>query len=94
MFFLTLFYTVLYNIFQCFFHRSKLKFIIIKSYEYFKLVQSNPQLNPVELFRTHCYSYYYVSYHLQNTNQLNLISREFDISSASFGYATIITYET
>ena len=38
--------------------------IIINSYEHFKLIESNTQLNPFESFRTHCSSDSYVSYHI------------------------------
>ena len=39
--------TVLWKSFQFYFHHSKLKFIITKLYENLKLIEFNPQLNPV-----------------------------------------------
>ena len=56
MFFLTLFYNVLHNSFECSIHDSKIKFIILNSYEHFKPIESNPQFNPVETIITHFYS--------------------------------------
>ena len=44
--------------------KYKLKLIIINSNENLKLIDSNPQLNPVESFRTHCSSNSYVSCYL------------------------------
>ena len=52
-----------WHYFQCYFHHSKLKFIVINAYEHLKLIDSNHHLNPVKSFRTHCSSYSYVSYH-------------------------------
>ena len=53
--------TVLYNYFQRSFSHYKLKFIILKSYEHLKLIESSNQLNPAKSFRTHFYSDYFVS---------------------------------
>ena len=43
----------LLNIFECSLHHYKLKFIVINSYEHFKLIWFSPQFNSVELLRTH-----------------------------------------
>ena len=53
MVFLTLFSQCFIEKFQCYFHHSKLKFIILNSYEYSELIDLNPQLNTVESSRTH-----------------------------------------
>ena len=47
-----------------FFYHYKIEFIILNSYEHFKLVKLNTQLNPVEEFRTKFSSDSSVSYHL------------------------------
>ena len=45
-----------WNSFQCSLNNYKLKLIIINSYEHFKPIELNPQLNPENSFRTHCHS--------------------------------------
>ena len=52
------------NIFQCSFHRSELKFVILNSYEHFRRIEPDPQLNPVKSFRTHCYFYCSIYYQI------------------------------
>ena len=64
MVFLTLFSHCFMKKLQCSFHRYKLKFINIKSYEHFKLIELNPQLNRVKSFITHLPSHSPVSYHI------------------------------
>ena len=50
------FLTLLWNSYQFSLHHYKLKFIIINSYDNFKLIEFSPQLNPVESLITHCSS--------------------------------------
>ena len=58
------FHTVLYDIFQCYFHHYKIKFIIVNSYKNFKCIDSNHQLNTVKSFITYFSSDSFVSYQL------------------------------
>ena len=48
--FLDTFFTLFIEHFQCSFHHSKIKFIIINLYEHLKIIEWNPQLNTVESF--------------------------------------------
>ena len=45
--------TAFYNSFQYSPYHSKLKYVVLNSYENFKLTESTTQINPVESFRTH-----------------------------------------
>ena len=53
MVFIDTIFTLFIEQFQYIFHHYNLKFIILNSYEHFKLIEFNPQLNLVESFRTH-----------------------------------------
>ena len=44
------------------FHHYKIKFIILNSYEHFKLIEPNPQLNQADSVRPHCSSDSFVSF--------------------------------
>ena len=88
MVFLTLFshcfHTFLQNNFQCSFHNYKLKFIIINSYEHFKFIELNPQLNIVESFITHCSSDSSMSYHPYCTSVMSIVKSYNSISLSRF----------
>ena len=59
----TIFYRTVFNVL----------FIILNSNKYFKIIDSNPQLNIVESFRTLCSLDSSVSYHIQIIGNINSI---------------------
>ena len=58
---------------HCFLHSYKLKFIILNSYEYLKLVELSPQLNSVESFRAHFSSNSSISFHPSLKSSLSIV---------------------
>ena len=68
--------------FQCYFPHSKLKLIILNSYEHFKIIESNPQLNLVNSFRNMFSSDSYLYYHLSCTSDTSIFKSYHSISQS------------
>ena len=79
---LTLFSHCFIETFQCSFHNSKVKFIILNSYEYFKIIESSPQLNLVKLFRIYSSSDSSVSCHPSSASVLSIVKSYHIISES------------
>ena len=76
---LTLFSHCFIEQFQCYFHHSKLNFIIINTYEHFKIIELNTQLNKVESLRTYCCSDSSVSNQLDFTSSTYMVLSIFPV---------------